>query len=268
MTSKVGCLVPNVRKEPPADCSLQVIPGRHPKTLNRLPYWILLFRTPLSAASIQSRIRWYHQNAVKNLPVNPYQAALKTKPGLPSPPGYLDPESGEDVWKRLREYCILQPEQAFNVTALLPKFPTSVKRAIHLHQMWNESYRRSWNVRIRVDGDHLGPDQILRFIEEDGIARNKPWKLVDYGFINTSGHQQRVRLTSPIGIEKSHGGHEWEKVKNFSVKFHSEAEAMRFWKTWHRRPFPCAAEDESTPDHYAPLLHVEITCQGGSRAGQ
>ena len=227
----------------------------------------MLFQTPFHAASIQSRLRWYHQNAVKNLPASPLQAALKGYCGITPPPGYLDPENGEDVWKRLREYCLLQPEQDFSVTALLPGFPTSVTRSIQLHQKCNESYQyRSWNVRIRLDGDHWGSDQILKFIEEDGKARNRPWGIINPGSIYIPEHQQPIHLTSPVVAEESGSGDEWERVKNFSVKFDSEAEAMRFWRTWHRRPFPYPAEDVSTPDHYAPLLHVEITCQGGSRA--
>lgn len=237
------------------------IPGRDPQSLERLPYWILLFKTPFLAASFQSRLRWYHQNAVENLPVNPLQAALTPHRGLTPPPGYIDPQSGEDIWKRLREYCLLQPAQDFCVTALLPEFPPSVKKAIQRHQIWTDSPGiRSWSVRIQVEDDHLGVDQISRFLKEDGKAQFRPWNVIHRPSPGICEHEEPIHGVSMAVSEEGGGGHEAEGVKNFIVKFRSEGEAMRFWRTWHRRPCPHLANDVSTPRHQAPLLRVEIIC--------
>lgn len=213
----------------------------------------------MAAASYQSRLRWYHRNAVENLPVNPLQAALIPGRGLTPHPGYIDPESGEDVWERLHEYCLLQPAQDFRVTALLPGFPPSILQAIQRDGAWND-FRgaRSWAVLIWLSGAHCDKDEICRFLEDDGKARHRPWD-IHHKPVSICGHEQS-RYVAPMAVhEENDHSHTLEESQIFSVKFCGESEAMRFWRTWHRMPFPRLAKDTSAPEHQAPLLHVEPT---------
>ncbi|KAF7508795.1 hypothetical protein GJ744_008672 [Endocarpon pusillum] len=234
------------------------IPGRHPMTLDRLPYWIVVFRTPFLAATYQSRLRWYHENAVKNLPTHPLQAALIWGRGLTPPPGYIDPESGEDVWKRMLEYSLLQPRQNFGVTALLPDFPPSIMQSIQRHARWAEySQLRSWTVLVRIDGARLGQAAFARFLKEDGIARNRAWDIMSPYPPGTSWHDLPSHETPASISEEGSVPHGKMGLQIFGIKFRSEGEALRFWATWHRRPFLFLTEDASEPRHNAPLLHVE-----------
>lgn len=227
-----------------------VVPGRHWESFQRLPYWILLFRNPSRATSYQSRLREYHQHAQDNLPINPLEAALKPSRGLTPPPGYVDPDTGLDVWRLLREYCLLQPAQRFSVTAMLPEFPASVQRAIEHDERWNELCGgRGSSVFVRVRGGQCGKEDICRFFEEDGKARSRPWDVI-YHQADESFHQDETALFTQDSEKQS---------ESFGIKFHSEGEAMRFWRTWHRRPCPLLAEQTSSPDADAPCLHVELT---------
>jgi hypothetical protein len=196
---------------------------------------------------------------VDNLPVNPLQAALNPGRGLTPPPGYIDPESGEDVWKGLLEYVVLQPTQDFNVTALLPEFPLSVNQAIQRHKRWSRfEGLRSWTVRIRVHDYHLTKNHIFRFLEEDGKARDRPWDIMRHETAGMPYHTQSSNEVPPAIFEEPSSLRRTDGLQNFGVKFGSEGEAMRFWRTWHRMPFPCPAQDVSTPDYDIPLLHVEL----------
>lgn len=235
-----------------------VIPGRHPERLNRLPYWILLFKTPFRAASYQSRLRWYHQNAVDNLPMNPLQAAQIPGRGLTPPPGYIDPETGDDVWKRLREYALLQPAQRFSITALLPKFPPTIVRDIQRHERWTmASGIRSWTVRIWLDGDQLTKDRFCRFLQEDGEARNRAWGLASQWSTGVPEDDQSRHTPVQAVTETGTAWRGAETIQNLVVTFSNESEAVKFWRTWHRRPFPTTA-DGAGPGHGAPLLNVEL----------
>ena len=235
-----------------------MIPGRDTKRLGRLPYWILLFKTPFLAAFYQSRLRWYHRNAVENLPVNPLKAALTPGRGLTPPLGYIDPETGEDIWKRLHEYCLLQPAQNFSVTALQPDFPPSIEQAIQGHRTRNDfGGAQSWTVLVRIDGGQLNKDQICKFLEEDGNARNRPWGTINHRSAGMTGYEQLNHVIPRAVCEGSTGWQETEKSHNFGIRFESESEAMRFWRTWHRRPIPHL--DACTSDYHALCLHVELT---------
>jgi len=225
-----------------------------------MPYWILVFRSSLKAALYQSRLRMYHMNAVHSLPVNPMQAALirnrKLTPGV----GYIDPARGQDVWAQLHEYCLLQPSQAYSVVALLPPFPPSILLAIERDQEWSGcGEARSWTVLIRLDGRHFNKDEMCKFFQDDGIARHRQWDIVQDDPAGIPRHERSSCAASIKVSEEGHGYHTTTESPIFSVKFRSEDEAMRFWRTWHRMPLPHPADDTSGPEHQATFLHVELT---------
>ncbi len=227
-------------------------------TLNRLPYWIVVFATPFLAAAYQSRLRWYHENAVENLPTQPLQAALIPGRRLTPPPGYIDPESGEDVWKRILEYCLLQPTQNFGVTALLPNFPPSIVQSIRWHTRWAEhSQYRSWTVLVRIDDERLGKATFARFLKEDGVVSKRVWDTMSPEPAGTSWHDL-PSCGTPASVSREGGFPQGNKgLQMFGIEFRSQGEALKFWRKWHRRPFPFPISEASASDYDAPLLQVE-----------
>jgi hypothetical protein len=270
---------------------LAIIPGRDSVTLEKLPYWILLFSNPYRAAVYQSRLLWYHQNAVANLPLNALQAAQIPGRGLDPPPGYIDPDTGQDVWRRLREYSVLQPSQEFSVTALMERFPRSVGMAVERHERWvrarstcrrggssgRERWRPRWMVLMRIivafqgqDSvlERLGVDRVLGFLEEDGRARKRPWRMA--AAEKPDGESPTEGDDGPVFEERyvpgDRGDNAVAEVQQlFGVRFITEGEAMRFWRTWHLRRLPLPLlglpghVDMDPGDARAPLLHLELT---------
>jgi hypothetical protein len=174
--------------------------------------------------------------------------------------GYIDPANGTDVWAQLHEYCLLQPSQSFSVVALLPPFPPSILLAIERDEAWNGCKEvRSWTVLIRLDGGHFDMDDICKFLEDDGNARHRPWDIVHKDPAGIPRHKPSSPVASMTVSEESHGCHTPVESQIFSVKFRSEDEAMRFWRTWHRMPLPHPADDTPGSEHQATLLHVEPT---------
>ena len=226
---------------------------------NRLPYWILLFNSPYNAASFQHRLHWYHANSTLNLPVNPYRAATTEKREVTPPEGYIDPLSGEDTWKRLHEFSVLLPTQQFNVTAMLEPFPDTIRTHLENYKLWRT--QASWPLRIWVDEYNLGAGLVERFLFEDGKERGRGWKLLKgveriepmvYTAFNSKGDpldgegNQISKEDAAFLYATDH--------KNWVIRFVTEQEALLFWRTWHRRPFP---ESPSQLSGEKRLLHVD-----------
>jgi len=91
-----------------------------------------------------------------------------------APEDYNDPVSGENIWKRLNEFCLLLPTQKFDVTALLSPLPVSVSSAIRNYNYWNypKSYK-VWPVRIFVDDTALSVAAVEQFLSDDGKKKGE-----------------------------------------------------------------------------------------------
>ena len=239
------------------------IPGRD-VDFNRLPYWILRFERPDRAAIYQHRLHWYHANAMLNQPIETYTAATTKKRELIAPEDYIDPVSGEDIWKRLNEFSLLLPTQDFNVTALLSPLPASISSALTKYDYWNfptESYK-AWPVRIFVNETTLSVAAVEQFLSEDEKKQGMEWRLVtgaermepmQHVTINEKGRRFQRRCSSA-----RRGGEDHTPLpthKNWVLRFLSEDDALLFWRTWHRRPFPSSPAPPSGCKQC--LLHVE-----------
>jgi hypothetical protein len=218
-----------------------VIPGRD-RRLDRASYWILLFDSPHDAAVYQHRLRWYYWNTRLNLPRHPLETALETGQNrglaVAPPVGYKDPVSGEDVWKRLHEFTLLQPQQEFSVTAIIPPFPEVVTTALFQHDHWLDAIGRPgcWPVRVKVDGLQIQPPNLMRFLRSSGERRGRKWKIRR----NIIGRLESFALWFPVAINPvaiQREPDEWGD-KGWIVRFESEEEAMMFWRLWHRRVCP------------------------------
>jgi hypothetical protein len=181
---------------------------------------------------------------------------------LTPPEGYVDPLSGEDIWKRLREFSVLLPTQRFNVTAMLEPFPETICTGLRNHELWRfpTTSLGTWPVRIWIDDYHLDASLVKRVLEEDGNEGGHRWKLTGtnpvepmfYTAFNSKGNPidrdgtQISKKDLALLRESPH--------KNWVIRFRAEEDALLFWRTWHRRPFP---ESLSRWPGKERLLHVD-----------
>ena len=198
-----------------------------------------------------------------NLPVNPYTAATIRKRELAPPEGYVDPLSGEDIWKRLHEFALFLPTQSFNVTAVLAPFPDTVLTELRNHRLWKSPIPpyESWPLRIWVDRCKLQADLVERFLIADGRERGSRWELLlgperIEPMLYTRINSQGARLTredlpmSKKDLALLHASPQ----KNMVVRFRTQKGALLFWRTWHRRPVPQSLSKSPGEER---LLHVD-----------
>lgn len=220
----------------------------------RLPHWILRFERPYLAALYQHRLRWYHANARLNLPVDPYAVAITNNRELRPPDDYVDPVSSENTWKRLHEFSLLLREQDFTVTAMLAPLPETVLSALWNHRHWNflDGPYKVWPLRIWVHDTDLTGHMVEAFLSEADKSANKKWDV-----IQGVGRLEALygSALSARGKRRDERGSGIEAHRNWVLRFRSEENALLFWRTWHRQPFP---QSLLRPyDGRAGLLHVD-----------
>jgi hypothetical protein len=149
--------------------------------------------------------------------------------------------------------------QDFSVTALLPDLPPSVERTIGRHTKWTTYHGgRCYAVRVRSFGLNLDSKGLWRLLKQDGEARYRPWDIVLHASADETPGEQCDNwvpwgIFEEIATLRSPG-----TLQDFVIKFRSESEAMRFWRTWHKRPIPGAEGNAAGLDLQEFLFQVEL----------
>ncbi|KAI9848229.1 MAG: hypothetical protein M1838_000617 [Thelocarpon superellum] len=244
---------------------LKVITGRDPQTLTPLGFYYLLFASPSSAKAYRDRVMYLHRIARTYTP-----QSLESP--LPPPPGYMI--DGEDAHALLHSYNLVPPSQNLVLRLLTPPFPRHLQQLIH-HGGYSRVKMRNCGadhtVLLYVTGAQLRTWSIQRMIEEDGRNnRNALWRLA-------GGTHGITEMNSPVFNEpEAEEGEEDDMAYPTSVRgqsrwlleFEDRAEALRFVRAWHKRPFPLrrdstaaatmADDDGPNDDDDAPTVHAEL----------
>lgn len=128
-----------------------VIPGRDSTTLERLSYYFLLFKSPLSAFAYQGHVTRLHK---MSMALTPSTAA---SPLFPS--GML--LEGENVHESLETYALIPPSQVLSLTLLTPPLAPNIATLVR-HQGYP-------NVVLRPD---KSPAEVLFRLEGAQLALN------------------------------------------------------------------------------------------------
>ena len=177
------------------------------------------------------------------------------------PPGMLI--GGEDVYSMLQDYTLCPPSQKILLRLLYPPYAHNIKRILEnkgYPQLVLPSNKAGRAVLFWVNGYQLSTFAIKNFLVKDGQDRGVPWgAITDKGSIEVvEPPQLKQEGLASLGYEQD----EELKPKRRSflrwiIAFENEAEARRFARTWHRRPFPLPSESRSYGEP-PPLVHAEF----------
>ena len=192
--------------------------------------------------------------------MNPLEAALKPWKSLTPPPGYVDPHSGEDLWKRLHEYALLPREQSFKVLGFQSPFSSQIGTAIKFLEKWQQAAgQERFLVRLRLYHQQWNVAQVARFIKRDGEIRARPWELARGAPDDVSKQGSPQNMDDAPVYHAALGLSPSAKSQNFLLAFCNEAETMRFWGTWHARSPPPELCEEALGERQEDVsFHVEI----------
>jgi hypothetical protein len=255
----------------------KVIPGRDPLSLERLPFYYLLFRSPESAHAYQKNAGRLHKLTALHQPSNIFSA-------IPPPKGFL--EDGEDIEALTSSYVLRPTGHSFSLrTVMQPYHPalsalfkqggyipivpnTDGKRnRIHKVLMHIEGYEPSLSDLFKIlrkDAYNKGMSLTLRNESASSIHRlrdllNLKTNLSPIATTNPRAYDQRgisgntkLEFEDPniAHLMKSDASGEGENPQEINqivmnrvynrwiLEFDDEDEAKRFVVAWHRRPLP------------------------------
>jgi hypothetical protein len=266
----------------------KVIPGRDPLSLERLPFYYLLFKSPEAAHAYQKNAGRLHKLSALHQPSNIFSA-------IPPPRGFL--EDGEDIEAVTSSYVLKPTEHSFSLrTVMQPYHPAlralfkqggykpivpntdSKKNRVHKVLMHIEGYEPSLSDLFKIlrqDAWQKGMLLTLRNESSSSIHRlrdviNLKTHLLPlatanpraYDHTERSGNSGNTRLEfedpNIAHFMKSDAENPQEinqivmnRVYNrWILEFDDEDEARRFAIAWHRRPLPDVGSSERTWKDY------------------
>jgi hypothetical protein len=244
----------------------KVIPGRDPLTLERLPFYYLLFKSPESALAYQNNAVRLHKLSGLHQPSSIFSA-------IPPPRGFL--EDGEDLDKVMSSYLLKPTSLQLNLNMLMqpynPNLRALIERGGYVPIVPSVSSKGQplWKVLLQIDGWEPLREDLYYGFTRHAYERGLSWpfhggaaaihKLRD--IIDVKTKLQSVSSANPRAASNSDahavdmlkldpleqsGGAKGELnqivmnrlYNRWVVDFEDEGAARRFARLWHRRVLP------------------------------
>jgi hypothetical protein len=262
----------------------KVIPGRDPLSLERLPFYYLLFNSPQSAYAYQNNATRLHKLAALHQTTNILSA-------IPPPKGFL--EDGEDIHKATSSYVLKPPEHSMSLRTLMQPYHPALRALIEqggykpIVPDVDDKGNRIYKVLMHIEGYEPSPSDLFKIFGRDAYKHGMSLSLRN----ESSSSVHRLRdiinlktrlqpLSTPRAFYESdaprpttvqfddpminfliHGdlaGGDGENAKvlnqivmnrvynRWLVEFENEDEARRFALRWHRKRLPTLGRAERT----------------------
>ncbi|KAF1921213.1 hypothetical protein BDU57DRAFT_509900 [Ampelomyces quisqualis] len=146
----------------------KIIPGRDPLSLERLPFYYLLFKSPESAHAYQKNAGRLHKLAALHQPSNIFSA-------IPAPKGFL--EDGEDLEAATSSYLLKPTEHALELRTLMQPYHPALRTLFE-----QEGYKpvvpnldnkgnRIFKVLMHIEGYEPTPADLFKTLRTDAYLR-------------------------------------------------------------------------------------------------
>ena len=230
-----------------------IIPARQDHNGECTGKYYLIFESLAHAKAWRTRLNLLHEifksHAAKSI----------VTPLIPNK-GFIT--KGEDIGETLREYSIFStgtvpmtklhkdPESDPDLTDDMNMIHARLKPSSGIFQPGR-------TVLLWIDGWTIGSiDVIKNMLSTDGRARNMPWGESAHHNIVADYHNQIPRVPDK---DRDHQTRSRSNPRKWLILLNDEAEARRFIRSWHMRPFPAWLEHKSDDyDEPWPLVRTEL----------
>ncbi|KAI8936781.1 hypothetical protein NX059_006027 [Plenodomus lindquistii] len=257
----------------------KIIPGRDPLSLERMPFYYLLFRRPEAALAYQNNVARLHKLNALHQPTNILSA-------IPAPKGFL--EDGEDLSSAVTSYNLAPTQQELHLVALMQPYSPALRALVErggynpIVPDVDDQGQRIWKVLMHIEGYEPTPSDLFKIFTADAWRHGMqlPLRTESMGSIHrlrdivnlkttvkaissvrprsygTADHAQATSQTQfedpaiqsmMAGVEEESGTKElnqyvMNRVYNrWVIDFDDESAARRFAINWHRRVLPATA---------------------------
>jgi hypothetical protein len=259
----------------------KIIPGRDPLSMERLPFYYILFKDPESALAYQKNVSRIHKLNALHQPSSIFSA-------IPPPKGFL--EDGEDVSKLVSSYNLLPTHHKLGLITVMQPYNPALRAVIErggyqpIVPDTDEHGNRIWKVLMHIEGWEPTPSELFGIFKKDAYrlgmlltlrneSRNSIHRLRDmlnlkttlkpistsspraYGsFDHTSDNAATQTEYEDEGIKALMAGMEEDSsskeihqyimrrlYNRWILDFEDEDAARRFAISWHRRVLPDGA---------------------------
>lgn len=254
----------------------KIIPGRDPLSLERLPFYYLVFKNPEAALK-------YQNNAARLHKLSKLYGYSNTVFAIPPPPGLL--ENGEDLHAALSSYSLTPPGQDLHLNMVMQPYNPSLSRLIAqggyplVASATTSTDKPIHKVLLYIEGYEPTPYDIYQVLMQDASMRGIVWPFVREhqsvyrlrDVMDTKTRFRSVSTANPRAARTDKNSHDpyaeflghnstdeseddngqdakainqliMNRVYNrWIVEFSDEDAAKRFARLWHRKILPMQA---------------------------
>lgn len=254
----------------------KVIPGRNPISLERLPFYYILFKSAESAYAYQNNVARLHKLAALHQPTNIFSA-------VPPPKGFL--EDGEDIEAITSSYLLRPTEHAPAIRTLMQPYHPGLRSLFEqggytpIVPDVDDKRNRIYKILLHIEGYEPNFSDLFTMFRHDAAYRGVPLPLRNESMtslhrlrdlVNLKTHVLPLATTNPRAYDTARStgtkiGYDDPSIAHFMknddpvdediakeisqiimnqvynrwiLDFDDEDEARRFAIAWHRRPLP------------------------------
>jgi hypothetical protein len=146
----------------------KVIPGRDPLSLERLPFYYLLFKNTEAAVAYQKNASRLHKLSARYQPSSILSA-------IPPPKGFL--EDGEDITAAVSSYNLLPKNHSVSLNVLMQPYNPALRLMIErggyqpIAPSVDNMGKRIWRVLLHIEGYEPSPTDLFVAISSDAYRQ-------------------------------------------------------------------------------------------------
>jgi hypothetical protein len=172
----------------------KIIPGRDPLSLERMPFYYILFKDAESALTYQKNVSRLHKLSALHQPANIFSA-------IPPPKGFL--EDGEDITALVQSYNLLPTHHPLSLNVLMQPYNPALRALIErggyqpVAPNTASDGTRVWKVLLQIEGYEPTPSDLLKILSRDAYKHGMSLPL------RNESHTSIHRLRDIINLKTS-----------------------------------------------------------------